>query len=77
MSHLWPKSSTQALLTMLKRDLTVGDEKQILISQSVPMLWGLFAVMSVTIADTFYLGLLGTHALAAMGFIFPVVMFYE
>lgn len=60
---------------MLKRDLTVGDEKQILISQSIPMLWGLLAVMSVTIADTFYLGLLGTHALAAMGFIFPVVMF--
>lgn len=60
---------------MLKRDLTVGDEKQILISQSIPMLWGLFAVMSVTLADTYYLGLLGTHALAAMGFIFPVVMF--
>lgn len=60
---------------MLKRDLTVGDEKQILISQALPMLWGLLAVMSVTIADTYYLGLLGTHALAAMGFIFPVVMF--
>lgn len=60
---------------MLKRDLTIGDEKQILISQSIPMLWGLLAVMSVTIVDTFYLGLLGTHALAAMGFIFPVVMF--
>lgn len=60
---------------MLKRDLTVGDEKQILISQTLPMLWGLIAVMSVTIVDTFYLGLLGTHALAAMGFIFPVVMF--
>ncbi|MFZ1389769.1 MAG: MATE family efflux transporter [Thiolinea sp.] len=60
---------------MLKRDLTVGDEKQILISQALPMLWGLLAVMSVTLADTYYLGLLGTHALAAMGFIFPVVMF--
>lgn len=60
---------------MLKRDLTTGDEKQILISQTIPMLWGLIAVMSVTIVDTFYLGLLGTHALAAMGFVFPVVMF--
>ncbi|MFZ1343953.1 MATE family efflux transporter [Thiothrix eikelboomii] len=60
---------------MLKRDLTVGDEKQILISQTLPMLWGLIAVMSVTIVDTYYLGLLGTHALAAMGFVFPVVMF--
>lgn len=60
---------------MLKRDLTVGDEKQILISQTLPMLWGLIAVMSVTIVDTYYLGRLGTHALAAMGFVFPVVMF--
>lgn len=59
---------------MLKRDLTVGDEKQILISQTLPMLWGLIAVMSVTIVDTYYLGHLGTHALAAMGFVFPVVM---
>ncbi len=60
---------------MLKRDLTVGDEKEHLIQQTLPMIWGLLAAISVALVDTYYVSRLGTEQLAAMGFIFPVVMF--
>lgn len=59
---------------MLKQDLTVGDERTHLINQTIPMIWGIFAILGMNLADTFFVGQLGTDQLAAMGFTFPVVM---
>jgi len=38
------------------------------------MVWGIFAIVAFNIADTYYVGQLGTNQLAAMSFTFPVVM---
>lgn len=40
---------------------------------AAPMSVGLFAVISFSLADTFFVAQLGANALAALGFIFPVV----
>ena len=58
----------------IKVDLTQGDVKSHLIRMTLPMIWGLVAIMSMNLADTFFVGQLGTDQLAAMGFTFPVVM---
>lgn len=59
---------------MRKRDLTQGDERQLLVQMTLPMIWGIFAILSMNLADTYFVGQLGTAELAAMGFTFPVVM---
>ncbi|MGB1011751.1 MAG: MATE family efflux transporter [Thiolinea sp.] len=55
-------------------DLTQGDEKAHLIRLTIPMIWGIFAIMGMMLADTYFVAQLGTDPLAAMGFTFPVVM---
>ena len=40
----------------------------------MPMAWGILAVITFNIADTFFVGQLGTTPLAALSFTFPVVM---
>ncbi len=41
---------------------------------ALPMVWGLLATMSFNAVDTFFVAQLGSQALAAMSFTFPVVM---
>ncbi len=41
---------------------------------TIPMIWGILAIIVVTITDTFFVAQLGTLPLAAMGFVFPVAM---
>ncbi|HRQ60635.1 MAG TPA: MATE family efflux transporter [Alphaproteobacteria bacterium] len=36
------------------------------------MIWGIFAIISFQLVDTFYVGLLGTAELAALSFTFPL-----
>jgi len=55
-------------------DLTKGSVPKLLSSQALPMIWGIFAVISMNLADTYFVGQLGTDELAAMGFTFPIVM---
>lgn len=55
-------------------DLTQGDEAKQLIRMSLPMMLGIFAILFVNLADTWFVGQLGTDQLAAMGFTFPVLM---
>ena len=38
------------------------------------MMMGFIAIMGFNVADTYFVAQLGTDELAAMGFIFPVVM---
>lgn len=41
---------------------------------AVPMVWGLMATMSLNLVDTFFIAHLGSAALAALSFTFPVIM---
>ncbi len=45
-----------------------------LIQLTLPMVWGLFAIIAFNLADTYFVGQLGTAQLAAISFTFPVVM---
>ena len=53
--------------------LTIGPVWPHLKSLFTPMVIGVFAMISVNLADTYFVSLLGTSELAAMSFTFPVV----
>ena len=53
--------------------LTEGPVGRHLIRLTVPMIWGLLAMMTFNVADTYFVGQLGVRELAAMSFTFPVV----
>lgn len=55
-----------------KGDLTKGEVKGHLIRLSLPMMWGIGAIISFQLADMYFIGLLGTEALAAVTFTFPI-----
>jgi putative MATE family efflux protein len=59
---------------MIQRDLTHGSERKHLTELAVPTIWGMLAIMAMHLADTWFVGQLGTDELAAMGFTFPVIM---
>lgn len=54
--------------------LTTGPVGKHLANMTVPMIWGILAIIVVNLTDTFFVGQLGTEYLAAMGFVFPVSM---
>ncbi len=54
--------------------LTHGPVSQRLRELTVPTIWGVFALMTFNVVDTWFVGQLGTNELAAMSFTFPVVM---
>ncbi|MFP4009230.1 MAG: MATE family efflux transporter, partial [Spirulinaceae cyanobacterium] len=56
-----------------KLSLTEGKVSHHLIRLTLPMIWGVFAVIAFNLVDTFFVGQLGTKPLAAMSFTFPVV----
>ncbi len=56
------------------RDLTQGPVWLKLYNLSMPMVFGIVAVMSISIVDTYFVGKLGTKPLAALSFTFPVTM---
>ena len=53
--------------------LTVGSVPQHIRRLAVPMVIGVFAMISVNLIDTYFVGLLGTSELAAMSFTFPII----
>lgn len=53
-------------------NLTEKPVKSILVSLSLPMIWGMFAVTISAAADSYFLGKLGTPELAAIGMITPI-----
>ncbi|RKF16199.1 MATE family efflux transporter [Roseovarius spongiae] len=55
------------------RSLTDGPVGRALYSVSAPMTVGILGVLSVGLADAFFLGRAGTDELAAIGFVFPVI----
>lgn len=56
-------------------DLKTGDIKGHLVRLTIPMIWGIAAIVSFQLVDTYYVSLLGTKPLAAMTFTFPVTFF--
>ena len=54
--------------------LTEGDVRAHLVHLTVPMIWGILAMMSLNVVDTWFVAQLGDDELAAMSFTFPVVM---
>ncbi len=58
-----------------KGDLTNGPVKKHLIRLTIPMIWGILAVIAVQLADTYFIGLMGdTDVLAGISLTFPVTM---
>lgn len=56
--------------------LTEGPVRGHLVSMSLPMIGGLFAIISFNVVDTLFVAQLGTVPLAAMTFTFPVVLVF-
>lgn len=56
-----------------KRDLTEGPVWRALAVMSAPMSFGIFSVIAVGLADAYFLGQVSGAALAAVGFIYPVI----
>ncbi|MEO0852243.1 MAG: MATE family efflux transporter [Cyanobacteria bacterium J06648_11] len=54
--------------------LTEGNVGAKLVRLTLPMVWGVFAIVAFNLADTFFVGQLGTQQLAAVSFTFPVVL---
>lgn len=54
--------------------LTEGSVFKIILQQTGPMIIGMLGIVVFNLVDTFFIGKLGTEALAAMGFTLPVVM---
>lgn len=57
-----------------QRRLLEGPVGPTLIRLTLPMMVGIAAILFFNIVDTFWVGQLGPHELAAMGFTFPVAM---
>ena len=55
-------------------DLLSGDIKSHMIRLAIPSMGGMFAMTVFNLTDTYFVSQLGTDALAAMGFTFPVIM---
>lgn len=59
---------------MARHDLTIGDEKQLLKTLTIPMIFGILGLVAFNLADTYFVGRLGTTQMAALTFTFPVVL---
>lgn len=57
-----------------KARLTEGAIGHTLVRMTIPMLFGVIGMVIFNIIDTFFVGQLGTHELAALSFTFPVVL---
>ena len=54
--------------------LTQGPVGKKMLAITLPMIWGLIAVIGFNIADTYFVGQLGLQELAAISFAFPIVL---
>ena len=55
-----------------KRDMTKGDIMAHVVRMALPMTIGIGAIISFSLADTYFIGQLGATELAAIGYTFPV-----
>jgi putative MATE family efflux protein len=64
----------QAAESRNTRSLTEGSIRKHLMRMTVPMTWGILAIISKSLVDTFFVAQLGIDALTAISFTFPVSM---
>jgi putative MATE family efflux protein len=57
------------------KNLVEGNIKRQLFQLTWPMMFGMMGIVIFNLADTYFVGKLGVHELAAMSFTFPVIMF--
>lgn len=57
-----------------KGTLTTGSINRHLLTLSIPMMWGIFAIISFQLVDVYFISRLGTTPLAALGFTLPITM---
>ncbi len=62
-------------MSISRVDLKTGPIRNHLVRLTIPMIWGIAAIVSFQLVDTYYVSLLGTKELAAMTFTFPVTFF--
>lgn len=55
-----------------KYDLTQGSIPKHLVRMTLPMIWGILAIVSFQLVDAYYISRLGTTELAAISYTFPV-----
>lgn len=55
-----------------RQKLTDGPITPILVSMTMPMIFGMIMMFSFSLVDTFFISMLGTEALSAISFTFPV-----
>lgn len=55
------------------KDLTTGDIRKILTDLTVPMIFGILGIIAFNLADTYFVGKIGTIQMAALTYTFPVV----
>lgn len=68
-------SSDTRHLNRHKVNLTEGSIPRHLWKMSLPMVWGILAIVSFQLVDMYFVSLLGAVPLAAISFTFPVTMF--
>ncbi len=62
-------------MSTARTDLTTGSIRAHLVRMTIPMIWGIAAIISFQLVDTYYVSLLGTQYLAAMSYTFPITLF--
>lgn len=67
-----PPSTEKKLPYAHKGNLIEGDLTKHLIRLTLPMVWGIFIIISFQLVDMYFISLLGTKQLAAVTFTFPV-----
>ena len=63
-----------AVLMSENAKLTRGTIRSHLVSQTLPMIIGVAAIMSIGLVDSYFIGQLGSAQLAAISFIFPITI---
>ncbi len=58
--------------TQPKFDLTEGSIPRHLVRMTLPMIWGILAIISFQLVDAYYISRLGTSELAAISYTFPI-----
>ncbi|MHA7819368.1 MAG: MATE family efflux transporter [Erythrobacter sp.] len=71
MSDNAPPSEKQSDISATAR-LTTGSVTGHLVGQTLPAILGVAAIMSIGLVDAYFIGQLGSDALAAISFIFPI-----
>lgn len=57
--------------------LTEGNVTRTLVRLTMPMVWGLFAVISQPLVDSYFVRQLGPYELAAMSYVFPLALIFS